>query len=70
MNASLLFKLAGLPQSTKRELIRQMQAVSTLANEEKADLNLTLAKLDADVGVTDTNYAATNPIGSADVSLT
>lgn len=70
MNARHLFKLTGISMSTKRELIRQLQAISTLANELKTDVNLTEAKLDADAGVTDTNYAATNPIGSADISLT
>jgi hypothetical protein len=31
----------------------------------RAKYNLTLAKLDLDAGVTDTNYAATNPIPAA-----
>jgi hypothetical protein len=70
MNARHLMRLAGLPKSTKRELVRQFQAIGTLANELKADHNATLAKLDLDGGVTDTNFAALNSTTGTDVSLT
>ena len=70
MNASLLYKMSNLPSSTRLELIRQMQRLSTLGNELKADVNLTEVKLDADAGVTDVDYAATNPITSTSISLT
>lgn len=39
-----------------------------LANQTKAKLNATLTKLDADAGVTDTNYSALNAVATADVS--
>jgi phage shock protein A len=35
-------------------------ALATLANELRTDHNALLAKLDADAGVTDTNYVASN----------
>lgn len=41
------------------ELSQTLGQLVTLANELKADHNALLAKLDADAGVTDTNYAAT-----------
>jgi len=37
-----------------------------LANECKASINAVNAKLDADAGVTDTDYAATHDVASAD----
>lgn len=40
----------------------------TLANEVKADHNALLAKLDADAGVTDTNYAALHAVAATDVA--
>lgn len=52
------------------ELRTQMAAVRTAVNELKADHNATLAKLDADAGVTDTNYAATNAVSATDVAAT
>lgn len=36
--------------------------LATLANELRTTHNALLAKLDADAGVTDTNYAATNGV--------
>ena len=42
----------------------------TLANEVKADHNALLAKLDADAGVTDTNYAALHTTAAADSAVT
>jgi hypothetical protein len=69
MRASQLNRLP-LPRSTKNELIRQLKATSTLGNEVKTDLNLVLAKLDDDGGVTDTDYEATHAIGSTSISLT
>lgn len=70
MKARMLFKMEGLPKSTKSEFIRQMIAVSTLANEAKGDDNATRAKLDADATVTDTNYNALQGTAAADTSLT
>lgn len=69
MNARHLMKLVGLPKSTKRELVRQFQAISTLANELKLDHNAALAKLDLDAGVTDTNYVGLTGTAAADIAL-
>jgi hypothetical protein len=70
MKACFFFKLQGLPKSTKKEFVVQLQALGTLANEVKADHNATLTKLDADAGVADTNFAALNSVSAADISLT
>ncbi len=51
------------------ELQTKVTALAALANELKTDYNATLAKLDADAGVTDTNYAATNPVAAANVTI-
>ena len=45
-----------------------VDSLVTLANELKTDHNALLAKLDADAGVTDTNYAASHTIAAADAS--
>lgn len=45
-------------------ILTDLTNVQTDLAEIKTDYNATLAKLDADAGVTDTNYAATNPIGT------
>jgi hypothetical protein len=47
-------------------LIAVVAQLVTLANELKADVNGIVAKLDADAGVTDTNYAALRGISAAD----
>lgn len=47
-----------------------LSALATLANEIKLDHNAVLTKLDADVLVTDTDYAATLTIATVDVSGT
>lgn len=41
-----------------------VEDLATLANELRTDHNALLAKLDADAGVTDTNYAATNGVSA------
>ncbi len=56
----------GLSQG---DLATFLTNVVTLVNELKTDYNLVLAKLDADAGVTDTNYAATRAVAAADLSL-
>ena len=45
-----------------------VDSLRTLANELKTDHNALLAKLDADAGVTDANYAASHTIAAADAS--
>jgi len=51
------------------DLVDDLEALKTLANEVKADHNALLAKLDADAGVNDTDYAATQTTAAADVTL-
>ena len=53
----------------KAKAINFVLALSAFFTELKADYNAVLAKLDTDTGVTDTNYAATNPV-SASLSTT
>lgn len=49
--------------------LKTLQATNrTMLNELKADHNAAMAKLDADAGVTDTNYAATAGIAAADIA--
>lgn len=45
-----------------------LSSLVTLANELKADHNLVLAKLDADGGVTDTNYASLHTVAATSAS--
>jgi len=47
-------------------LVTLINQLVTLANELKTDHNALLAKLDADAGVTDTNYAALHTTAAAD----
>jgi hypothetical protein len=49
------------------DMVREWNQMRTLVNELKADHNALLAKLDADAGVTDTNYAATVAVEAPDV---
>lgn len=49
-----------------RELVAAVNNLATLVNELKADYNATLAKLDADAGVTDTNYVAQHATAAPD----
>ena len=49
-----------------RDLVAVVNQLVTLANELKADHNGAMTKLDADAGVTDTNYNATRAVGAAD----
>lgn len=51
-------------------LATAMEAAATLVNELKAEVNGLVAKLDADAGVTDTNYAATHEVSSPNVAYT
>ncbi len=50
------------------DLKAKYNAAVTELNELKADHNALLAKLDADAGVTDTNYAALHTTAAADAS--
>lgn len=50
------------------ELQSKVTGLATLANELKADHNALLAKLDADAGVTDADYAALHSTSSNDVT--
>lgn len=47
----------------------EIAALKALVNETKAKHNALLAKLDADAGVTDVNYVATQAVASADSNL-
>jgi hypothetical protein len=51
------------------ELQSKVAALATLAHELKADHNGAMTKLDADAGVTDTNYSATRAVAAADVTI-
>lgn len=51
------------------QLRGEIAALKALVNETKAKHNALLAKLDLDAGVTDTNYAATQAVASADSNL-
>jgi hypothetical protein len=51
------------------DLVDDLNAIKNLVNELKADHNALLAKLDADTGVADTNYAALHSVSAADVVL-
>lgn len=59
-----------MTKATAKAFATELQRLSTLANEIKTDVNLTLAKMDADAGITDTNYTATNAIGGTSTSIT
>ena len=50
------------------DIVREWNALATLVNELKADFNALLTKLDADAGVTDTNYASLRSIAAADAN--
>lgn len=50
--------MRGLGNSDKQSLIRENLALRTELDEMRANINAICAKLDADAGVTDTNYAA------------
>lgn len=45
-------------------LVREYNQLAALVNEMRTDYIALLAKLDADAGVTDTNYAATLTIAA------
>lgn len=49
-----------------RALITVINQLVALVTEIKTDYNAVLAKLDADAGVTDTNYASTRAISAPD----
>ena len=51
------------------ELQTKVSGLVTLTTELKADQATLLAKLDADAGVTDTNYAATCATAAAAVTI-
>lgn len=48
------------------DLVTALNKLTTLCNELKVDHNALLAKLDADAGVTDTNYASLHTTAAAD----
>jgi hypothetical protein len=48
------------------DVVRGLNQLAALCNELKADHNALLTKLDADAGVTDTNYAALRTVSAAD----
>ena len=48
------------------DIVREWNQLVALVNEMKADFNALLTKLDADAGVTDTNYASLRSVTSAD----
>lgn len=48
------------------EIVRVLTQLAVLVNELKADHNGAMTKLDADAGVTDTNYSATRAIAAPD----
>lgn len=50
-------------------MVGDMNTMRTFCNSLRTAYNATLAKLDADAGVTDTNYAATNPSPGALAAL-
>jgi hypothetical protein len=49
-----------------KAVLTVLNQLATLANELKADHNALLTKLDADAGVTDTNYASQRTVAAAD----
>jgi hypothetical protein len=49
------------------DIVREWNQMAALVNELKSDFNALLTKLDADAGVTDTNYSSLRSITSADV---
>lgn len=49
-----------------RVIVAVINQLQTLTSEIKSDYNAMLAKLDADAGVTDTNYASTRAVSSPD----
>ena len=52
--------------ATTAQLVAVINKLVTLVNELKADHNGLVTKLDADAGVTDTNYASLRSIAAAD----
>ncbi len=60
----------GLRFDNVIELVNEQRAtiveLVTLANELKADLNLITTKLDADTGITDTDYSSLHTVAAAD----
>jgi hypothetical protein len=51
--------------TTLRDAADDLATFKAFCNSLRTAYNATLAKLDADAGVTDTNYAATNPAPAA-----
>lgn len=56
--------------SEKAQLIREYQALRAELDDMRAKFGTLLAKLDADAGVTDTNYAATQALVAARFTAT
>lgn len=53
----------------QKELHTFLANVVTMCNELKTNLNAVNAKLDADAGITDTNYAALHDAATTDLTL-
>lgn len=62
--------MRGLGNSDKQSLIRENLALRTELDEMRANINAICAKLDADAGVTDTNYAALYGFSTAGALVT
>lgn len=66
---ALIARVAALT-ALANELKADHNLTVVIANEVKADHNALLTKLDADAGVTDTNYAATLATAAANSTTT
>jgi len=54
------------PGEVDDDVVREFNQLVTLVNQLKTKHNALLAKLDADEGVTDVNYASTQNVTAAD----
>ena len=59
-------RLHGGLYTTVRQLTGMINDLAALANELKTELNAVTTKLDADAGVTDTNYNSLHVVGASD----
>lgn len=68
MTVSITERIVEVPDHREREMLRDaLEAVRADNAELRTRLTSLLAKLDADAGVTDTNYAATLTPASAEL---